>query len=135
MAILTPREKLIMQTAILQANVPVSELAKQLGMRAHTVRRGIEALYDRKIFLGKRPYINSFALGLTEYLFFVSLTGRPQDVREEFVQTLVNHERVGFVAEAPPAEERSEWAVAEDIQPIQRLYNKQTLYQTSIAIT
>jgi DNA-binding Lrp family transcriptional regulator len=88
-----------MQAALLQADVPISDLSKQLGLREHTVRHALSGLIENKIFLSKVPFLNISVLGLVRYMMFISVVGISQKKREEFLKEVCAYDHVGFVAE------------------------------------
>lgn len=89
----------LLQAALLQAAAPISTLAKQLKLRPHVVRRALRSLMDKKVLLGRRPYLNLFRLGFLEFLCFLSFTDGRRSVRASFLRALCEHEHVSFVAE------------------------------------
>ena len=99
MSTISQRDRLILQTVMLQAEVPIPRVARQLGFRSETVRRTVQRLQEIGVLLGKQAYLNLSALGLVEYLVFLSLEGFSEANRQLFVQALCDYEQIGFVAE------------------------------------
>jgi len=57
------------------ANLSATEIAKQLDFKEHNVRKIIDSLTERGILKQKRAFVNLFALGLTDYTFFMQSSG------------------------------------------------------------
>ena len=96
---LSHEEKLVMQSAVLQAETSVDKLAKHAGMHSSKFRRILERLHANKIFIGKRAFVNTFALGLQQYQIFLSLGSGSQKDLLEFPRFLCSFDGVMLVAE------------------------------------
>ena len=99
MSILPPAVTAVYHSVLTQAHLSVQDLARQLGLQSHTVRRAIETLKSRKILLGIRPYVNPSLLGINEYYLYFSLQIPNSSSKDAFVMALCRHEQVSYVAE------------------------------------
>ena len=99
MSRLTVTEQLVFQTALLQADASVAEIASQLSLRSHSVRRAFESLKKNGVFLSKHPYLNPYLLGVAEYLIYLSLVDGRKSVRQAFLKAICDYDRVSLVAE------------------------------------
>jgi DNA-binding Lrp family transcriptional regulator len=84
---------------LLQAEVPVEELARAVGTRVHTFRRTFAKLQECKILLGKRAFINPQALGLLEYHVYLKQCEVADTQRKKLVQQLSTLDGVGLLSE------------------------------------
>jgi DNA-binding Lrp family transcriptional regulator len=94
---LTPRERKILHIAQFQADIPIHEIARQAGMREHTVRHCIGSLLSRGI-VEPVTLINLTALGFTEYLLYFSLAPVSAERRRSILKTILETESVSWAS-------------------------------------
>lgn len=82
---LTPQENLVLQTVLLQAGHSSEQIARQIGLKNHTVRRIVERLKDRKVLLGSRAYVNTSPLGFQAHQVLFSLPGASSEQHTKLV--------------------------------------------------
>lgn len=81
--------------AIGDASVP--RLAKEARLREHVARFALHALISRGV-IRYFPCINSGALGYSSFSVYFSLAPSKNDARERFLQKLISHPNVSWVA-------------------------------------
>ncbi len=96
---LSLEEKVVLQVALLQAEVPIRELAKQAGMQPHKVRYILSSFNESGIFLGKRAHVNAAAIGLVEYQTYLSLGAVTDAQHKEFPKFVSGLEGVSVVTD------------------------------------
>ncbi len=94
---LSSRERDILLCGQLQADAPLSRIAKQTGHRIHSVRYAREK-FDRIGLIHPYPYINIFALGFEEYGIFCSLAASRQ-IKQKILDSIKKEESVAWVLE------------------------------------
>jgi len=92
-------EKLVLQLVLLQAEVPIHELAKQAGMRPHKLRYILSGFEESGVFLGKRAHVNAAAIGLVEYQTSLSLGAATDAQHREFPKFVAALEGVSVVTD------------------------------------
>lgn len=96
---LTPQENLVLQTVLLQAGHSSEQIARQIGIRTHTVRRIVERLKDRKVLLGSRAYVNTYPLGFQAYQVLFSLPGAPSEQHTKLISRISSLDGVCLFSE------------------------------------
>lgn len=96
---LSPATMVVFQASLTQGHLTAAELAKQLGLRPHTVRRALDTLKEKQILKGIRPYVNPYLLGLNEYYLYFTVQDGRTSIREAFINALCKHEQVSYVGE------------------------------------
>jgi len=99
MLTLSSQDRRVLQTVLLQAEVPVEELARAVGTRVHTFRRTVAKLQECGVLLGKRAFINPQALGLLEYHVYLKQCEVVDTQRKKLVQELSALDGVGLLSE------------------------------------
>jgi DNA-binding Lrp family transcriptional regulator len=99
MPTLSAQDRRVLQTVLLQAEVPVEKLARAIGTRVHTFRRTVAKLQECGVLLGKRAFINPQALGLLEYHVYLKQCEVVESQRKKFIQQLSLQDGVGLLAE------------------------------------
>ena len=75
MSIMREDEIQVVRTLEYNANLSATEIARQLNYKEAHVRKIIEGLHERGVLRQKKAFINLFALGLTDYTFFMQSSG------------------------------------------------------------
>lgn len=99
MATLSLQDRRVLQTVLLQAEVPVEALARAVGTRAHTFRRTVAKLEERGILLGKRAFINPHALGYLEYHLYLKQCESVENQRAKLLKQLSALDGIGLLSE------------------------------------
>ena len=95
---LSAKEKTILHAIEHQATTPISEIEKQTGLKAHTIRYHIGNLKDRGLIVGKAPFINPYPLGYTDYTFYFSLAATSARKANSLLTTFMKEEGITWVA-------------------------------------
>lgn len=94
---LNRKEREILLCGQLQAEVSISEIARQTGYKEHTVRYSFER-FEEAGLIYRYPFINVFPLGYEVYgLFFSLVTGGK--IRRRFLDELGAHPKVSWILE------------------------------------
>jgi DNA-binding Lrp family transcriptional regulator len=96
---LTATQKQILDAVVLQANKSAPEIARELGLRVHVVRRGIASLLEQGVFLRRSIWVNPHALGLNLHIVQIELPLKSMIHREAFLRHLVALDETCVVAE------------------------------------
>ena len=96
---LSAQEKLVLQTVLLQARHSVDQIAEQLSIRSHTIRRIVARLEAQKVLLGIRAYVNPYPLGLQVYQVFFSLPQASTEQHDKLIAQLCTLDGVGLLSE------------------------------------
>lgn len=96
---LSDAQRKILLAVIMQASKSEAEIARDLGMRMHTVRRTIQMFLERKIFIQRSAFVNPFVLGLTHHSTLLSLPLGSQKHYLKFRHILANIEGAVAVIE------------------------------------
>lgn len=99
MPTLSQQDLRVLQTVLLQAEVPAEKLACAVGTRAHALRRTVAKLQAFGVLLGKRAFINSQALGLLEYHLYLKQSEVSEDQRKNLIQYLSTLDGIGLLSE------------------------------------
>jgi DNA-binding Lrp family transcriptional regulator len=94
---LTQSERRVLAHLELAADVPLTEVARTMGVRMHTLRYALERLRARGI-VSKRPFVNIYALGFSDYALFFSLAPEHQRNTTRFLKALALSDRVSWLA-------------------------------------
>jgi len=89
----------VFEAVLTQAHLSVQEVARQLHLKAHTVRRTIDLLRKSKVLLGVRPYVNPSLLGISEYYIYFKVHDGNPSVRDAFVKAVCRNEQVAYLGE------------------------------------
>ncbi len=95
---LSNSSKRILSAAFLQARTSFAEVARQLGVREHSVRQALSHLKEQgviKVF----PVINVHALGYTDYCMFLSLEPKSKTSRAQLLEFLLRSPLTAWVGE------------------------------------
>ena len=96
---LSEKEKLILSTVELQATLSVEDLAKQCGLRTHTVRYHLQSLRLRGVLGAIRPIIDLNSLGYTHYTILCSINSHHHGLRNKLLKYLQTSERISWAFE------------------------------------
>lgn len=96
--VISALDRQIMTYAELQAEIPVPQLAKQMGLRPHAVYYGLNKL-EREGILRKVPFINMQRLGYSDYLLLFSLALHDPKSRDALITYLQKNPPVTWLAE------------------------------------
>lgn len=96
---LSDRERRILRTLELNADLTVAEIAKQTGMQTHAVAYYISKLKSSGILGPRRASVNSYRLGFFDFHFVFSLTTGSSTKRERFISALRKSPSVAWLAE------------------------------------
>ena len=111
-------ERQIISAAQLQADLPITELAKQVKMKSHTVRYALERLLREKI-ISPYPFINYVPLGFHEHDLYCSLKFRDQEDRSKFISYLKQSRSVSWLIELGGDYQYGIGVIARDIYEVQ----------------
>lgn len=92
------RDLLILSRAQYQADTTASELAQELSVQEHTVRRALSRFRDSGV-TRRLPYINWYPLGYSEYNCFISLSNDVGHVRHLIEKRLTETDRLTWIVE------------------------------------
>ncbi|HQH29163.1 MAG TPA: winged helix-turn-helix transcriptional regulator, partial [Oligoflexia bacterium] len=95
---LTEKEALILYSAQLRANAPVSSLRKTTGYREHTIRYAINTA-QRSGLIRAGCFVNLCLLGFTHYEVYFSLSSERNFSREHLLKALIASEKVSWVGD------------------------------------
>lgn len=95
---LSSNDKRILDRVYLDAETPLTEIAKELGLKEHTVRYSIDKMESRGL-LQRSAFIDVYSLGLLHYGLFFSLSTGKKGRYNEVLNFLANSEKVSFVVE------------------------------------
>ena len=101
----TGMQKKALQTALLQADLSVSELSRSPGLNRHTVHRAISTFFEKGIFIRRSIYVDPHMLGLTLHVVLVSLSPEALKARDKFIHLLCSCDEVGATVERGTGEE------------------------------
>lgn len=121
---LSAPQKRVLSAVLLQAGRSHSEIARLLGIREHTVRRTVALLEGKKVFLGRRIFVNPYAFGMTQYIVFLLLPARAQQYRAAFRKALCDSEQAGAVVELGGEFEFGVQVYARDIRHLQKFFDE-----------
>lgn len=96
--LLNEKQRRIVSSVQLQAQAPVSAIARETGYREHTVRYCLEDLKSRGILDGF-AFINPYPLGYTQYRIYFSRTPETKVSKQKLLEALVSSPRTAWVAE------------------------------------
>lgn len=83
----------------LNADLPLSELAKLLGKHSVVVHRQVQRLIECGVIRGKTAVFDVSMLGLIEYGFYLVLGPRTEQLRRKFLDFLAQQAGVSWMAE------------------------------------
>jgi DNA-binding Lrp family transcriptional regulator len=83
----------------LDADLPLTELAKKLRKHSVVVHRQVRRLIERGVVLGKTAVFDVSMLGLIEYGFYLVLGPRTEQLRKKFLDFLALQSGVSWMAE------------------------------------
>lgn len=118
---LTNQENLVLQAVLLQARHSSEQIARQLGVRNHTVRRIVSRLEERKVLLGTRAYVNPYPLGFQVYQVLFSVPHATADLHNKLISRLCALEGVGLVSELSGEPQYEMHVLARDSQDVTSL--------------
>lgn len=95
---LSDQERHILAILELSADAPVTRIAKQTGLRAHTIHYATHKLEQSGI-IRRVPFINMPALGYQDYALYFSLAALDKTKRESLISTLVASPFITFLGE------------------------------------
>lgn len=95
---LSSRERDILGCIEHQPKVTAEVLAKQLGMKAATVRYYISSLSDRGVIVGEVPFINLSRLGYAEHVVFFSHGAMASTTKSQLLNTITESSGVTWAA-------------------------------------
>ena len=96
---LSEREANIIQLIQHRTDVPISSLAKEVGMKEVTFRRSLKRLIDDEILV-RRAYIDLYKLGIAKRALFLSFRGDKNNTkRNELLNFLQNNGKIAYIAE------------------------------------
>lgn len=80
------------------ANLSATEIARQLDRKESQVRKIIDDLTERGVLKQKKAFVNLFALGLTDYTFFMQSTGSPTSDTWSAIEQFPKNPKVFWMA-------------------------------------
>lgn len=95
---LSPREQTILHHIQLDASISIPALARACRSKEHAIHYTLTRLLTRG-FLKKTVFVNPSAIGLTEYLIFLSTATESLRDRQQLQKAITESERVSYMAE------------------------------------
>ncbi|MEY4668003.1 MAG: hypothetical protein RL518_702 [Pseudomonadota bacterium] len=96
---LSEAQRRILLHTLLRADTPESQIARDLHIKEHIVRRTVKLFLDNGIFRRRSIFVNPHALGLVPDVVNISLPLLSQKYKQDFVDILCNTDEVGAVVE------------------------------------
>jgi len=82
-----------------QADVPLNEIASQLGYRESTVRYYLEQFIERKIVRRKRVYINPYLIGYSNFIFYFSVAAASNSSSKKLLSKMRQFRQIVWLSE------------------------------------
>ena len=95
---LNPRARKIVRTVALNADATNKELSQMINCPEHVVRYELDKLLGAGI-LNRTAFIDPYALGFCFYDIYFSINSNKSDLKQAFVQTLIESPQVIFLGE------------------------------------
>jgi Lrp/AsnC family transcriptional regulator, leucine-responsive regulatory protein len=95
---LSDKESKILIAAENNANLPMSDLQRITGLRAHTIRYCLQRMQDRGI-IRYYPLINVYPLGYTPYSIYFTLAPDVQNAKAKLLKLLMESSSVSWISE------------------------------------
>lgn len=92
----TESEREVIKCVFFRADMSIREVAEETGLREHIARRILDNLTSKGV-LFLNPLVNPFALGLREYLSYLSVTSGGTEGRQKLLSALVASAYTTFV--------------------------------------
>jgi DNA-binding Lrp family transcriptional regulator len=83
----------------LDADIPLTTVARRLGRHSMVVQRHVQRLIERGVILGRTAVFDTSRVGVIEYGFFLVLGPRTEKLRSKFLTYLKSRPGVSWVAE------------------------------------
>ena len=96
--ILSERKSQILSALYLQADLTTREIAQQLQIKEHTVRRETEWLVESDI-IRRQSFIDVYRLGFVQYELYLSLGAQKQASVNRFLKLILVSDRVAWVGQ------------------------------------
>jgi DNA-binding Lrp family transcriptional regulator len=110
---LTENERAFIVAASLNANMPVKEVARRMGVREHQARRMRDSLTQREV-LQPIYLLDLYRLGFTDFRVFLSGITSPSKTRLAFEKRAMNHPLVYWLAKMGGAHQYALTFLAKD---------------------
>lgn len=94
---LSTRDFAVLSLIESDAELLASEVAENLGTSPHGARYSVRKLKEHGIIGRRFPYVNMYALGLTEYFVFFSFGGESLESKERFIAMLMKLPTVTWI--------------------------------------
>jgi len=95
---LSKRERDILAVAYHRAALPITELAKLLGMRTHSVRRTLQRLEESGV-IAKKAFVDVYRLGYSQFELFYAIAAANRRAASAFLRTLSASKQVAWIGE------------------------------------
>lgn len=92
------RELRVLAASVNRADLPVSELAKDLKLREHTVRYILANLKQRGEIYARVPFLNLYALGYCDFAVYFSLAPAKKSRIQDALKVLKHESSVTWMA-------------------------------------
>lgn len=97
MATISEKERKVLYSLELEAELPISVVSKHTRAKGHTLRYALSRLIDNKI-ISKRAFINIYPLGFADYAIYFSLAPDKQSTKDALLSYLTRSEFVSWLA-------------------------------------
>lgn len=94
---ISEREKKVLFAVELDAEKPITQVAKEVGLKGHTLRYALERLHEHQV-IAKRTFINIYPLGYADYAIYFSLAPDKQSTKDDLLKFLTNADVVSWLA-------------------------------------
>ena len=94
---LDTKDRKILAELIVNSRLPVTQLAKKVGVSREVALYRINKLVKNKVILNFYTLINNQALGYKRFIFFMQLKGITVEEEKEYLEYLNNHDYVTYM--------------------------------------
>src|SRR3989344_9209829 len=118
------KDRKIIYTLDFDARMPLSQLAKRIGLSKQVTKYRLDQLQKREIIQGFYTDINPSKIGLDIYLIYLSFHKIPPTEEKEFIAHLSKQERVGVNSSLQGKWDHTLCIWAQNIYEFRDIYNK-----------
>jgi DNA-binding Lrp family transcriptional regulator len=96
---LSTTQELVLHASAFRADASIREIAQLLNLREHIVRRSIQSLIDKKVYLRRSVFIDPYKIGLSIFIMQISFFGISAQQRSHYIKALCSRKGTISLAE------------------------------------